>query len=93
MAKRVKCKTCRYKCLWALPEKVTTKNVDYAKDCVFVAKRSFVCDYTMRTKHRDHEQYCKRYEPADFDEFEDYDARITDLEMKIAEFERRSDDR
>lgn len=91
MAKKVKCNNCKYKTLWALPEKVTAQNVDYAKHCVLVARRSFVCDFTMKTKHREHEQYCKNYEPADFDELTGYDARIAKLEQKIAEFERRSD--
>lgn len=92
MAKKVKCKTCINTMLWALPDEVTSKNIDYAKHCVSVAKRSFVCGHTMKTKHREHEQYCKNYEPADFDELTGYDARIAELEQKIAEFERRSDE-
>lgn len=78
--------------LWSLPDEVTADNIDYAKQCVAYAKKTFVCGYTMKTKRREHEQYCKRYEPNDFDELEHYDKMIANRERQIAELERRSDE-
>lgn len=92
MGKKVKCKTCLNMMTWALPNEVTEKNIEYAKHCVAYAKKTFVCGHTMKTKHREHEQYCKNYEPADFDELTGYDARIAKLEQKIAEFERNGNE-
>lgn len=93
MAKKVKCKNCLNMMLWALPDDVTAENIDYVKQCVGIAKKTFLCGYTMKTKHREHEQYCKNYEPADFDELEGYDKMIANRERQIAELERRSDER
>ena len=62
MAKKVKCKNCLNMMLWALPDDVTAENIDYVKQCVGIAKKTFLCGYTMKTKHREHEQYCKNYD-------------------------------
>jgi hypothetical protein len=71
---------------WALPIKVTEKNIDYAKHCLDVAKRSIVCDRTMRTKPIGHEQYCKHFVKK---EHEDtcYQKDIENLERMINEYE------
>lgn len=92
MSKKVKCKTCINMMLWSLPDEVTADNIDYAKQCVAYAKKTFICGLTMKTKHRDHEQYCKNYELADFDELEYQDIRIARLEREIEEYERRVTD-
>lgn len=92
MSKKRKCKLCKESMSWSLPERVTDKNIDYAKHCLAVAKGSIVCGYTMKTKTIDHEQYCKHYKEKRAEEIErdsQYDeARIRELEQMIEEYER-----
>lgn len=92
MSKKVKCKNCINMMLWALPDDVTAENIEYVKRCVETAKRTLLCGHTMKTKHREHEQYCKNYELTEFDELASYDKMIANRERQIAEFERRSDE-
>lgn len=92
MSKKRKCRLCEQSMSWALPERVTDKNVEYAKHCLAVAKRSIVCGYTMKTKGIEHEQYCKYYIEKSEKEIKrdkQYDEkRIRELEQMIEEFER-----
>ena len=91
MSKKRKCKLCRESMGWSLPERITDKNIDYAKHCLAVAKRSIVCGYTMKTKTIEHEQYCKHYKEKSAEEIErdrQYDeARMRELEEMIEEYE------
>ena len=77
---------------WALPERVTDKNYEYAKHCLNMAKHTLVCGWTMKTKSIEHEQYCKHYHPKDdiILDFETQDEpnRIKKLENMINEYER-----
>ena len=46
-----------------MPEQVDSKNLEYAKHCLSVAKKTLLCGHTMKTKPIEHEQYCKRFVP------------------------------
>lgn len=63
MAKKVKCCECDCLMQWALPQKITKDNYEYAKSCLDYAKRTGVCGITSKTKLKTHEQYCKYFEP------------------------------
>ena len=64
MSRKVKCKMCEKSMRWALPERVTENNYEYAKHCLRMVKNTLVCDRTMRTKYIEHEQYCKYFRIA-----------------------------
>ena len=85
MAKKVKCIECMEFMNWALPHKINADNLEYAKHCLWLAKRSFVCGYTMKTKKRDNEQYCKHYSKTRYSN--DYTKQIEELETMIREFD------
>lgn len=86
MAKKVKCIECEEYMNWALPEKVGKENIEYAKQCLFIAKRTFVCGRTMKTKPLNNEQYCKHFCKSEYKN--DWNAKkIEVLEEKIKEFE------
>ena len=85
MARKVKCSECGEFLNWSLPENITDKNIDYAKDCLRKAKRTFVCGRTMKTKLIDNEQYCKHFCKALYNI--NYSESINELERKISEFE------
>lgn len=85
MAKKVKCIDCMESMNWALPHKVNAKNLDYAKHCLRVAKNTIVCGYTMKTKKRDNEQYCKHFHKTQYSN--DNTKQLEELEVKIREFE------
>lgn len=91
MSRKRKCKLCKESTGWALPDRVSDKNINYAKHCVTVAKRSIVCGYTMKTKAIEHEQYCKHYEEKSAEEIERDrkrdESRIRKLEQMIEEYE------
>ena len=94
MARKVKCKMCEESMWWALPERVTEKNYEYAKHCLWAAKNTICCGYTMRTKHIEHEQYCKHFRKKD-ERIIDYETnaepkRIRKLEDMIKEYEREA---
>lgn len=72
MSRKVKCIECGCSMHWALPEKIGSRNIEYAKRCLS-ATRSIVCGETMKTKLVEHEQYCKRFMPK------------TELDLKIDE--------
>ena len=85
MSKKVKCIECIEFMNWSLPLKVNADNLEYAKHCLWVAKRSFVCGYTMKTKKRDNEQYCKHFKKTLYSN--DFTKNIEELEAKIKEYE------
>lgn len=86
MSKKKKCIECQNCSRWALPDKVTDKNIDYAKYCLRIAKKTFVCFVTMKTKQLGHEQYCKYFEKK---EHEDtwFQNDLERLERMINEYE------
>lgn len=67
MAKKVKCKDCENACGWSIPERISAANIDYAKYCLFLVSKTIVCERTMKTKGVEHEQYCKYFKKAEFD--------------------------
>ncbi len=61
MAKKVKCAECKYRNEWSIPQAVTERNIVYAEQCLYLIKRTFVCEHSMKTRAREHEQYCKYF--------------------------------
>ena len=93
MSKKRKCKLCENSMGWALPEKVTSDNYEYAKYCLCVAKTTILCGHTMKTKGIEHEQYCKYFYPKSdsmikLDEFDE--RKIQEFEDMIKEYEKRA---
>lgn len=84
MAKKVKCIECYNYTNFALPRAVDFNNIDYAEQCLAIAKRSFVCGQTMKTKKKGHEQYCKHFCKALYNN--DNTKAIEELEIKINEY-------
>lgn len=94
MSKRVKCIECHFSSHWSLPCGVSEKNYKYAKLCLQTAKRSIVCNETMKTKPINHEQYCKKFsKKTEMDlKFEPcYLNKILELEKMITEYEESRD--
>ena len=89
MAKKRKCIECECSMHWALPRKVTEKNIDYAKYCLNWAKKTIVCDRTMKTKGVNHEQYCKHF-VRKIHEDTWYQKEIEKLEQMINEYEQNN---
>ena len=90
MAKKVKCAECKYRNEWSVPQGVNENNIDYSERCLTLAKRTFVCEYSMKTKTREHEQYCKHFRKEEEKEksFKDAISRqnIENLEKMIEDF-------
>ena len=90
MAKKVKCAECKYRNEWSIPQAVTERNIVYAEQCLYLIKRTFVCEHSMKTKTREHEQYCKHFRKEEEKEksFKDAISRqnIENLEKMIEEF-------
>lgn len=83
MSKKNKCIKCGCSMHWALPERVTNRNIEYAKQCLDIARKTVVCGETMRTKDVGHEQYCKKFKPKT-----DFDLRMDDIhQTEIAHLE------
>lgn len=85
MAKKVRCSECSEFLNWSLPENINDKNIDHAKHCLRMAKRTFVCGRTTKTKLINNEQYCKHFCKALYNI--DYNESINELERKINEYE------
>lgn len=64
MSRKVKCKDCVESMCWALPVRVTERNFEYAKHCLYMAKNTIVCGWTSKSKGINHEQYCNRYKKS-----------------------------
>lgn len=90
MSKKVKCRECERSMSWAVPQSVGDVNISYAEHCLDMARRTLCCDWTMRTKPKGHEQYCKHYlkkAERDIERDEKFDAtRLDELEQKISEY-------
>lgn len=93
MAKKVKCIDCVYRTDWAVPNGVDENNIDYTERCLNHAKNTLVCGYTMKTKAREHEQFCRHFIRAEEAKkaFEDewLKERIERLEKQIEEFKQK----
>lgn len=87
MSKKVKCKECENMMNWSLPESITNFNYEYAKHCLDIAKSTFVCGITMKTKRRDNEQYCKHFEKSIYNMEDLNNKRLLKLEEMIKEYE------
>lgn len=91
MSKKVKCCECDSFMGWALPRGVDKDNYEYAKEVLKLASTTGICEYTMKTKARSHEQYCRKFKKDKFlerhnDFFKD---EILKLENMIKEYEKR----
>lgn len=58
MAKKVKCIECENSMDWDIPPIEQLKNDKWTQE---ILKETIVCGYTMKTKNKDHCQYCKHY--------------------------------
>jgi hypothetical protein len=87
MSKKVKCAECEHMMTFATPKKVDADNYEYAKHCLEVVKKYFVCEVTNKQKLLNNEQYCRHFlkrvrECSN-------EARIKKLEDAIAEYEKQ----
>lgn len=89
MAKKVKCIECDNCMNWALPANVNHENINHAKHCLDIAKRTVVCGQTMKTKRRDNEQYCKHFVIAE--RSKDYSKQLEELKKKIERYEKEGE--
>lgn len=92
MSKKIKCCECNFFMGLALPERVDKNNYEYAKRVLKLASTTGVCEYTMKTKTRSHEQYCRKFKKDKFlerhnDFFKD---EILKLENAIKEYEKEN---
>ena len=87
MSKKVKCAECEHMMTFATPKRVDADNYEYAKHCLEVVKKYFVCGWTEKQKPLNNEQYCKyflkRVRECSNEE------RIKKLEDAIAEYEKQ----
>ena len=95
MSTKQKCKLCEQSMRWALPERVTSNNYEYAKQCLRMVKTTLVCGHTMKTKGINHEQYCKHFITKDERmlkfETDSEKNRIRKLEYMIKEYEKENE--
>ena len=89
MSKKVKCIDCEYMITFATPKRVDADNYEYAKHCLEVVKKYFVCDITNKQKLICNEQYCRHFLKRDSERFEE--TRIKRLEDAIAEYEKQKE--
>lgn len=87
MSKKVQCSECEYMMTFATPKRVDADNYEYAKHCLEVVKKYFVCDITNKQKLINNEQYCRHF----LKRVREYsnEARIKKLEEAIAEYEKQ----
>lgn len=87
MSKKVKCSECEHMMTFATPTKVDADNYEYAKHCLAVVKKSFVCGWTEKQKPLNNEQYCKYFLKSEHEHSSE--TRIKRLEDAIAEYEKQ----
>lgn len=87
MSKRVKCVECEHMMTFATPKKVDADNYEYAKHCLEVVKRYFICGWSEKQKLINNEQYCKYFLKRQHNYSSD--ARIKKLEGAITEYEKQ----
>lgn len=92
MSKKVKCCECDSFVNWALPVRVNKGNYEYAKRVLELASTTGVCEYTMKTKARSHEQYCRKFKKDKFLEGRNifFKDEILKLENMIKEYEKEN---
>lgn len=88
MSKKVKCVECEHMITFATPKRVVADNYEYAKHCLEVVKKYFVCGWTGKQKLLNNEQYCKYFLKRERECSNE--ARIKKLEDAIAEYEKRT---
>lgn len=93
MSKKVKCKECENMMNWSVPVGITDSNYEYAKHCLNVAKSTFVCGITMKTKGRNNEQYCKHFEKSKYNIEDSNNERLLKLEEMIKEYEKERENK
>ena len=87
MSKKVKCIECEHMLSFATPTRVDADNYEYAKHCLEVVKRWFVCGWNEKQKPINNEQYCKYFLKKEY--VRSNAAIIKRLEDAIAEYERQ----
>lgn len=87
MSKKVKCAECEYMMTFATPKRVVADNYEYAKHCLEVVKKYFVCGWSEKQKPINNEQYCKYFLKREHEHSNE--ARIKILEDAIAEYEKQ----
>lgn len=87
MSKKVKCAECEYMITFATPKRVVADNYEYAKHCLEVVKKYFVCGWTGKQKLLNNEQYCKYFLKREHEHSNE--ERIKKLENAIAEYEKQ----
>lgn len=92
MSKKVKCCECDSLLNWALPRVVDKNNYECAKRALKLASTTGVCGYTMKTKARTHEQYCRNFKKDEFLERHNdfFKGEILKLENMIKEYEKEN---
>lgn len=92
MSKKVKCCECDSLLGWALPRVVDKDNYEYAKRVLKLASTTGVCGYSMKTKVRTHEQYCRKFKKDEFLEQRDafFKDEISELKNAIEEYEKEN---
>ena len=90
MSKKVKCAECEYMITFATPKRVDADNYEYAKHCLEVVKKYFVCEVTNKQKLLNNEQYCKHFLKREHKHSNE--ERIKKLEDAIAEYEGNKND-
>lgn len=92
MGKKRRCIDCDLHINWALPLKISAKNIDYARHCLNVAERSIVCSHNMKTKPLNNEQYCKHFcKSSECQQIADHvyrDIEIPKLQNMIKDYEK-----
>ena len=87
MSKKVRCAECEHMMTFATPSIVDADNYEYAKHCLEVVKRFFVCGWSDKQKPINNEQYCKYFLKKEY--IRSNEARIKKLEEAIAEYEKQ----
>lgn len=92
MSKKVKCCECDSLLGWALPKVVDKDNYEYAKRVLKLASTTGVCEYSMKTKARTHEQYCRKFKKDEFSERHGtlFKNEILKLKNMIEEYEKEN---
>ena len=85
MSKKVKCEDCEYMITFAIPTRVVADNYEYAKHCLEVVKKYFVCEVTNKQKPIENEQYCRHFLKRVRERSNE--ERIKKLKDAIAEYE------
>lgn len=85
MSKKVKCEECEYMITFATPTRVDADNYEYAKHCLEVVRKYFVCEVTNKQKLIGNEQYCRHFLKRVREHSNE--ERIKKLEDAIAKYE------